>query len=353
MYEIVPARLEHIRTLARTMRTMDRAEIEGWGLSVRHTLHGLWRDSPVRRAALVDGEVAAVWGVQASMMTDDGQPWLFTAPAIERAKLAFLRETKCEIHELLGMYRRLRCYVLAIYTQSIRFFEAMGFTIGPAEPVGRDGTPYRLMTIERDQQRHPPFIVLGLPRSRTYWLSRLLSYGDWHCYHEAAITMRNMEDVKTFFARPRTGTAETAAAPGWQILRHYIPDLRTVVVRRPVDEVVDAMMRTEGAAYDQSRLRRNMEGIERSLDKVARHKGVLSVDYADLDREDVCASIFVHCLPYEFSHDWWSGLRDRNLQVDPMTGLRYYTDNRLEIETFKIVCKSELWRLARAGLIQA
>lgn len=135
--------------MARTMRAMDAAEITSWGLCVRHTLHFLWRDSPVRRAALVDGEVAAVWGVQSALLGDDGQPWLFTAPAIEKAKLAFLRETRREINDLLGQYRRLRCYVLASYSESVRFFEAMGFAIGSPEPVGKDGVPYRLMTITR------------------------------------------------------------------------------------------------------------------------------------------------------------------------------------------------------------
>ncbi len=28
-----------------------------------------------------------------------------------------------------------------------------------------------------------PFVVFGLPRSRTAWLSRFLTYGDWVCGH--------------------------------------------------------------------------------------------------------------------------------------------------------------------------
>ena len=79
-----------------------------------------------------------------------------------------------------------------------------------------------------------PFIVYALPRSRTKWLSRFLTYGGWTCWHDVAVGMRSMADVDRFFARPNTGTAETGAAPGWMLLAQRFPDMRVVVVRRPV-----------------------------------------------------------------------------------------------------------------------
>lgn len=353
-YEIVPARLEHVRMMARTMRPLDRAEIEGFGLCVRHTLHWLWRDSPMRRAALVDGEVAAIWGYQGALMSDEVVPWLFTAPAIERAKLAFYREARREIDEMLALHGRLHCHVLAAYKQSVRFFEVMGFKIDAGEPIGRDGTLYRLMTLERPHPDRHPFIVYGLPRSRTAWLSSFLSYGDFVCHHEAAITMRCVSDIVSFFNRPRTGTCETAAAQGWKLLHHHVPDIRAVVVRRPVDEVVAAIlaMDTRGAViYDERMLRRNMEYGARMLDKISAHPGVLAVDYADLDDPGACAAIFEHCLSEPFDATWWKSLKDQNIQVDPVENLRYYHSNRDSVDGFKRACRSEINRLARARLI--
>lgn len=199
-----------------------------------------------------------------------------------------------------------------------------------------------------------PFIIYALPRSRTAWLSAFLTYRDWRCFHEAAITLRSIEDTKSFLGQPRIGVAETAAAPGWKMLRHYFPQSRIVVVHRPVEEVVDAMMNVDisgVARYDRALLERNMQRIDRSLDRIAAQPDVLTVGYADLDREDVCAAIFEHCLPYPHDHAWWAIMRRRNIQADARQVLRYYADHRDAVERFKLLCKSEMRRLAYAGLI--
>ena len=206
------------------------------------------------------------------------------------------------------------------------------------------------MTLSRD----PPFIVYGLPRSRTAWIAAFLTYRDGTCHHAVAITMRSVADVASFFQRPRTGAAETAAAPGARMLRYLVPGLREVVVRRPVADVVDAMLRVDVsgvATYDRAKLVRNMEYNSRALDRVARHKGVLVLDYADLDMEDACSAIFKHCLPYSFDREWWKRLRPQNIQADTKEVLRYYFANREAVERFKVACKSEIRRLAYAGLI--
>jgi hypothetical protein len=163
--------------------------------------------------------------------------------------------------------------------------------------------------------------------------------------------MRTWADVVRFFQRPATGTAETAAAPGWRLLHHHVPDLRAVVVRRPVDEVVPAIIRAaEGAAtYDQDRLHRMMTYSARMLDQVAAQPGVLSVDFADLDREEICAEVFAHCLSQPMPHAHWSDLQDRNIQVSYGSVLRYYHAHRAEIDGFKRACRAELRNLARAA----
>ena len=148
-HQIVTARLEHVRAIVRTMRPMDRAEIEGMGLCVRHTLHHLWRNSSLRKAALVEGEVAAVWGLEGPMLDDVGMPWAFTAPAVERARLAFYRETRAEIEAMLHVKRRLQTYVLADYARAIRFFGRFGFQFCEPAPLVAGGPTFRRMILER------------------------------------------------------------------------------------------------------------------------------------------------------------------------------------------------------------
>lgn len=195
------------------------------------------------------------------------------------------------------------------------------------------------------------FIVYALPRSRTAWLSAFLTYRDWTCHHEAAIQMRSVVDAVSFLRCPNTGTAETAAAQGFKIIQHHIPDIRSVVIRRPVDDVVDAMLNVDVsgvATYDRRLLQRNMEHGARCLDRIT---GALVVNYADLEREDVCAAVFEHCLPYRFDRKWWEDMRGRNIQADVRAVLRYYFNNRDAVERFKVACKTEMRHLARAGLI--
>ena len=147
-YRIVPCRTEHLREMARTMRAEDRAEIEGAGLVTRHALARLWRGSIEPRAAIVDGEVAAVWGDESGLFERVGRMWAFTAPPVARLPLAFFRETRREVAEKLAYRHVLVADVADSYLTAQRFFRLLGFTIG--EPFLLGGAAYRRMTIARD-----------------------------------------------------------------------------------------------------------------------------------------------------------------------------------------------------------
>jgi hypothetical protein len=207
-----------------------------------------------------------------------------------------------------------------------------------------------------DVARMTPFIIYALPRSRTFWLSRFLTYGPWNCGHETAITMRSMQDVRNFFAQPYYGTAETAAAPGWRILQHYFPQMRQVVIRRPVEDVVAAMLRVDVsgvAVYDESKLRANMNRSMRDLERISADPRTLSVDYDELNREDVCAYIFEYCLMLRFDKVWWNEMKEKNLQRDVKQHLLYYHNNRFCVEKFKVHCKKEMRNLVYSGSISS
>ena len=199
-----------------------------------------------------------------------------------------------------------------------------------------------------------PFIIYALPRSRTAWLSNFLTYRAWECHHEAAIFMRSMEDVKAFFSSPKVGCAETAVVLGRELIRSVVPDIKEVVILRPVDEVIESVMKvdlTGVASYDRFRLQKVTEHQNRALQKVAKDKNVLVINYADLNREEACAAIFEYCLPFKFDKEWWKWLKDTNIQIDLKAMLGYYHKNKDAIEGFKKTCKSELRRLVESGSI--
>ena len=168
------------------------------------------------------------------------------------------------------------------------------------------------------------FIVYALPRSRSYWLSRFLSYGEWTCGHDELRHARSLDDVKAWFQQPNTGTVETAAAPWWRLVR---PDVRVVVLRRPVAEVMASLDRAGmhvGAEAERVVLR-----LDRKLTQIEqRVPGVLSVSYAELGTEAGCAAVFEHCLPYKHDADWWAAMAPVNLQCNMASLVRYYAAYR-------------------------
>ena len=163
-----------------------------------------------------------------------------------------------------------------------------------------------------------PFVIFGLPRSRTFWLSRFLSYRDWNCGHDELRHARSMDDVKAWFSQENTGTVETSAAPWWRL----VPDgVRVITIRRSVEGVIDSLSRL---GFDPSMMRPIMARLDRKLDQIeARIPGVLSVRYADLENEGTCRELFEHCLSYPHDPKWWSTFAAMNLQVSMSSLVRY------------------------------
>ncbi len=171
------------------------------------------------------------------------------------------------------------------------------------------------------------FVVLGLPRSRTAWFSRFLTYRDWYCGHEQLRYMRSLGDVRAWLSQPNTGTAETGAAPFWRIFQKYSPGIKILTVRRPIEEVVHSLMNA-GLAADHKTLTHMVTALDRKLDQVeGRMPNVLSVKYHELAQENVCAAAFEHCLPYSHDSEWFKALTDLNVQINFQALVRYVNAN--------------------------
>ena len=164
--------------------------------------------------------------------------------------------------------------------------------------------------------------------------------------------MRSPEDIRGFFARPNIGTAETAAGQAWPLIHHYIPSVRAIVVRRPVEDTVAAMISAGnqvGVAYDEEALLRVTEYGERTLERISQKTGAMTLNYSDLDSESAIAELFEYCLPYRFDPDWHQWMAGQNVQTDILEFFRYYRRERDNIEAAKRTLKSDLIRLCRSG----
>ncbi len=176
-----------------------------------------------------------------------------------------------------------------------------------------------------------PFLILALPRSRTAWLSRFLSYGDWACGHEELRHCRSLDDIKAWFSQPFTGTIETAATPFWRLLDTLAPGVRIITIRRPVKEVISSLKNT-GLGFD-DRIGKVIHYLDSKLDQIeARVQGVKSVRFSELDDEASCAALFEHALGIAHNHEHWRRLAGQNIQIDLRAMCRYAEAYRPALE---------------------
>ena len=158
---------------------------------------------------------------------------------------------------------------------------------------------------------NPKFLVLSLPRSRSAWLSRFLSYRGARCGHDVAIQCESVAAVKAVLGT-YDGSCETGAMLAGPALKTIFPNTRLILVRRPVDEVVQSFTRNLGLMVDVTELhRRNV-----MLNEIAAMPDVLSFDYADLIKPQTCAAIFEACLNRPFNEAWWRDWDMLNVQVN-------------------------------------
>lgn len=189
-----------------------------------------------------------------------------------------------------------------------------------------------------------PFVVYALPRSRTYCLSKFLTYGGWVCAHEQMRYLRGMEDVRSCLSQDYTGTAETLAARWWRVLQHWRPDIRVVVIRRPVEEVVESLMR--GCGFDAVRLTQQMRKLDRALVRIEDGAPrAISVNCRDLADEDGCAHIFEHCLPFEHDHDWWATMAPINARANMPALMLYIAAHRPQLDRAARACRRQMYSL--------
>lgn len=135
--EIVEATHDHVRELARTMRAADKKEIENFGVSVDKGLWRSYRSAIWVKAALIDGEVAAIWGLGGIYLSDTGRPWMLSSPAILRVSpLRFARAYQQEVYKMLEMFPVLVNDVDDTYEGAKRLLTIVGFSLGEPRKLG-------------------------------------------------------------------------------------------------------------------------------------------------------------------------------------------------------------------------
>lgn len=171
------------------------------------------------------------------------------------------------------------------------------------------------------------FIVLSLPRSRSTWLSRFLSYREWECGHDQLRYMRSLDDIKAWLSLDKFGTCETGGAPFWRLLLKYAPDIRVITIRRPVNDVIQSLAKVGMGNLPE--IRKGLVKMDRKLDQIeGRMPNVRSYEYSALSDEVTCGELFEFCIP-DYGHDseHWNKLNSTNIQTNFAALTRYVGAN--------------------------
>lgn len=189
-----------------------------------------------------------------------------------------------------------------------------------------------------------PFVIFALPRCRTAWLARFLTYGDWQCGHDELRHCRSLDDVRSWLAQPCTGSVETAAAPFWRLLPE---DVTAAVIHRPINEVMASLWRG-GLQFDPVAMAKLLGAYDAKLRQFAhRRRNVLQTTFTELGTQEGCARLFEHCVPYGHDPGWWQAMAPVNLQVSLPRARNYYYTHAPQLEKLRRLARHEILRTFR------
>lgn len=149
IFIVRPSVVSDIYALAANLRADDALEVTCLDLDPKAAIRHSYRNAVLRRTLVVNGMVAAMWGVCGDMVSDIGEPWLMTGPAVETVKLSFVKQAHRELADMLALRDTLIGHVAARYARAVRLLEWFGFTVGYPFPFGQNEAPFRRFEIAR------------------------------------------------------------------------------------------------------------------------------------------------------------------------------------------------------------
>jgi hypothetical protein len=159
------------------------------------------------------------------------------------------------------------------------------------------------------------FIIYALPRSRSAWLAHFLNYPlsfppqpVGHCISSNCETVD--EFVQAYTRGGLFGTVEIDGIVAWQVVKERLPHLKTVVIRRSIQEVYASITKLGLPPHLAT-----LAELNELLNIIGSQSGVYSLNSDDLDAPTACKWLFEYCLELEFDFDWWSSLTMMNIQV--------------------------------------
>ena len=172
-----------------------------------------------------------------------------------------------------------------------------------------------------------PFLILAMPRSRSYWLSQFLSTPERPCAHDPSIGFADRNAMETYLHRPNGAAVDTALALRWDWVHEAYSSGRgsIIVLTRPIAEVKASLQRL-GLTCPDSWLRR----LERELSLANKYAAIDHYAYENLNDEWSVRDLWSRCHRTPFPVDKWHAMAPINLQRDIPEMQRRLLENDLD-----------------------
>lgn len=127
----------HLRDMATAMQSDSAETARKTGMTPLKALWDSYRRSIICKSAFINGKLAAIWGVEGTVMAEIGRPFLIMTPETQEYPMRVWFRYRKEINKMLEMFPCLEEYVPETNEKSIRMLEIMGFHVSKNKiPIG-------------------------------------------------------------------------------------------------------------------------------------------------------------------------------------------------------------------------
>lgn len=167
------------------------------------------------------------------------------------------------------------------------------------------------------------FLILGLPRSRTFWLSQLLTGDGVECYHDLTAHRATVAEVAETLTKPHTakvvGNSDSAQILVLDRLLPRLPlDTRILFIRRPWQDAARSFLTAAGVEGESGGWEKAFKDLDAKLNHWQLHlyPHCMMQEFEDLDDGWVIRKSWEYLtdgLP--FPTERWHSLRDQRLTI--------------------------------------
>lgn len=143
------------------------------------------------------------------------------------------------------------------------------------------------------------FIILGLPRSMTAWVSCFLTCGEVFCQHELAEKMP-IEDIIDEIRSPIfpvSGVCDSGLMIHWELLMEKFPNARFVYIDREYEDVVESFCGVTGLSTSQC-MEALMPITSEACNFLQEEGSYEKFAFDELQTEDGARRLWNYCAPH-------------------------------------------------------